>query len=76
MKDNSLPTSKITRYSMSLETKIEKDKTFIFGRDMVVETRDGVLSILTKLLRKEVRDGTVNMDSISTDHSTSDQDSQ
>jgi hypothetical protein len=76
MKDNSSTTSKIRRYSMSLETKTEKDKTFMPGRDMVELTRDGELSILTKLERKERRDITLNMDSTLEEHSTSDQDSQ
>jgi hypothetical protein len=37
-------------------------------------TRDGELSMLTKQARKELRDMTVNMDSILIEHSISDQD--
>jgi hypothetical protein len=38
--------------------------------------RDGQSSMLTKLLRLDQRDMTVNMDSTSIDHSTSDQECQ
>jgi hypothetical protein len=39
-------------------------------------TRDGQSSMLTKLQRLDQRDMTVNMDSISIEHSTSDQECQ
>jgi len=76
MKDNSSPTSRTTRYSMSQETEILKCKMFMLGRDMEVQTRDGESSMLTNKRDKEEKDSTVTSDSISTEHSTSDQDFQ
>jgi hypothetical protein len=52
MKDNSSPISETERLWMSQETEMLKDKMFISGRDMVEETRDGELSIMTDRLRK------------------------
>jgi hypothetical protein len=40
-----------------------------------VSNKDGELSILIKLIRLKLRDSMKNLDSTSTDHSTSDQDS-
>jgi hypothetical protein len=76
MKDNSSQISTTRRYSMSQETKTEKDKMFTSGRDTVVLTRDGRLSTLTRLKRKKLLDIMEATDSISTDNSISDQDSQ
>jgi hypothetical protein len=64
------------RYLMFQVEKILKDKEFGHGIDTTKLTRDGELSMLTKLRRKEEVDSTLNMVSISTEHSTSDQDSQ
>jgi hypothetical protein len=56
---------------MFLETEIEKDKTFMPGEDMVVQIRDGLLSMLIKNQKKEPR-AEAHTDSTSTEHSTSD----
>jgi hypothetical protein len=56
--------------------KILKDKKSSSITDTTEPTRDGELSILTRRVRDEPRDLTLLGASISTDHSTSDQDSQ
>jgi hypothetical protein len=61
---------------MSIKVRMLKDKRLSSGRSTMDSTRDGELSILIKLPRKELLDLIENMDSISTEHSTSDQDSQ
>jgi hypothetical protein len=61
---------------MSIKTRILKDKRLSSGRDITAGTRDGESSMLTNLPRKEPRDMIVNTDSISIEHSTSDQDFQ
>jgi hypothetical protein len=76
MKDNTSPISQTERSSISQETKIEKDKMFISGRDMVVQIRDGELSILINQPRKRLREFSETSDSMSADHSTSDLDFQ
>jgi hypothetical protein len=76
MKETSSPISKTGRYSMSQETEIEKCKMFIFGRDTVVLTRDGELSIMTKNLKRRLRVFTETSDSISTEPSILDQECQ
>jgi hypothetical protein len=53
-----------------------KDKMFKSGEDTTELTRDGLLSILTKLRRDQPADSTKTSVSISTESSTSDQDSQ
>jgi hypothetical protein len=53
-----------------------KDKMFKSIRDTTEPTRDGELSTLTNPQRKEHQDGADTTDSISSDHSTSDQDCQ
>jgi hypothetical protein len=58
------------------ETKMLKANQLLSGRDMEAETRDGQSPTLTKLLRKPRRVLTPTSDSISTDHSISDPDSQ
>jgi hypothetical protein len=75
MKDNSSPALETKRYSMSQETKIVKDKTFMHGEDTEVPIRDGELFILTELERKRQRDS-AHMDSTLEEHSTSDQECQ
>jgi len=80
MKVNSLSTTEMDnaeRSLMSLAEKIWKDKRFNSGTNMEEPTRDGRSSILTRvrfLNRPRVLIQTV--DSISTEHSISDQDSQ
>jgi hypothetical protein len=49
-------TSKTRRYSMSIKRKILKDKNVLFTEDTMAGTKDGESSMLTKLLRKELRD--------------------
>jgi hypothetical protein len=58
------------------ETKMLKDKQLLSGRDTTDGTKDGELSIKTRLKRSEVKDGMLNLDSTLPDHSTSDQDFQ
>jgi hypothetical protein len=58
------------------KTRMLKDKNVLSTQGPITGTRDGELSILINLSRKELRDMTVSMDSISIDSSTSDQDSQ
>jgi hypothetical protein len=53
-----------------------KDKEFGSGRDIMEPIRDGESSMLTNPRRKEPLDTIENTDSISTEHSTSDLDSQ
>ena len=47
-----------------------KDKLLLFGRDTMVRTKDGELSILMILKDHKRRDLTKNQDSTVTDHST------
>jgi hypothetical protein len=61
---------------MFSKERMLKDKRLLSGRDIMVLTKDGELSILTKLPRKEEVDSTLNTDSTSTELSISDQDSQ
>jgi hypothetical protein len=61
---------------MSIKERMLKDNKLLSGIDTMDSTRDGELSIPTKLPRKEDLDSIENMDSISTEHSTSDLDSQ
>jgi hypothetical protein len=60
---------------MLLEEKMLKDKMFKFMADTTKLTRDGQLSTLTNP-RSKLRVTTETSASISTDYSTSDQDSQ
>jgi hypothetical protein len=69
-------TSIIERYLMFHMEKMLKDKLSGFGTDIIRPIRDGELSMLTKLRRKEEVDTTVNTDSTSTELSTSDQECQ
>jgi hypothetical protein len=61
---------------MFTETKTKKDKRLLSGENTTVQTKDGSLSMLINQERKELPDTTENMVCISTDYSTSDQDSQ
>jgi hypothetical protein len=74
--DRTSSTSITRRLLMSMVEKILKDKRLLSGRDTTELTRDGLLSILTKQRKKLVRDMIENTDSTSTEHSSSDQDSQ
>jgi hypothetical protein len=61
---------------MSSKTEMLKDKRLLSTEDITVQTKDGRLPTLIKLLRNQPQDLTKNMVSTSTDHSISDQDSQ
>jgi hypothetical protein len=61
---------------MFIKTKMLKDNKLLSGTDTMVLTKDGELSTLTKHPKKDHLDMTENTDSISIEHSTSDQDSQ
>jgi hypothetical protein len=61
---------------MSIKERTLKPKRLLSGKSTMDSTRDGELSMLTKLLRREDLDSTESTDSISIEHSTSDQDSQ
>jgi hypothetical protein len=74
--ENTSLTFIIRRLLMFTKTRIEKDKRSSSGRDIMAGTKDGELSILTNLSKKELPEWTVNMDSISIDHSSSDPDFQ
>jgi hypothetical protein len=76
IKVNTLSIQKPRRHLMSIKQRMLKDKRLLSGRDIMVLTKDGELSTLINLSRKELLDMTKNSDSISTEHSTSDQDSQ
>jgi hypothetical protein len=76
MKDNTSLTFKTRRHLMSIKERMLKDKKSLSTRNITELTRDGELFILIKLLRNQKPDIIQNSDSISTDHSTSDQDSQ
>jgi hypothetical protein len=69
-------TSTTRRLLMSTKTRILKDKRLLYGRDIMVGTKDGESSILTKQPRKEHQDSIKSMDCTSTDHSSSDPDFQ
>jgi hypothetical protein len=74
--DNTSLTSRTIRQLMSIKEKILKDNKSLLGRNIMDLTRDGELSMLTNIPRLEQVDMTENMDSISIEHSTSDQDFQ
>jgi hypothetical protein len=61
---------------MLLEEKMLKDKMSKFMADITDLTRDGESSIPINPPRKELQDITEPTDSISTEHSTSDQECQ
>jgi hypothetical protein len=75
MKVASFQTSKTTNALMLKVEKMKRLERSLFTRDMVARTRDGRLSILTKL-KSHKRKECMNLDSTSTDHSTSDLDFQ
>jgi hypothetical protein len=71
-----LSTSRTEEYLMFQEVRILKVNHVFSGRNTVVRTKDGKLSILTKMLDHKRRELTRNSDSMSTDHSTLYPDSQ
>ena len=67
------PTRKLLMFQ---EEKMLKDKLLSSIRSTTEQIRDGMLSILIKLIRLLIRDLSRNSDSMPTDHSTLFQDSQ
>jgi hypothetical protein len=53
------------RLLMSTKTRILKVKRLLSGRDTMVLTKDGELFMLTNQPKKDLKDGMLNMDSIS-----------
>jgi len=76
MKVNTSSIGTIQRLLMSQEERILKDKQFGSGASTVEPTRDGRLSILTKLMTSPRKELMKSSDSTSIDHSTLFQDSQ
>jgi hypothetical protein len=76
MKEASSQMLRTTESLMFTKERILNTKQLLCGRDTVRLTRNGRSSILTKLSKLKLRDLTKSSVSISTDHSTSDQDSQ
>jgi hypothetical protein len=67
-------TLRAKRFLIFLEEKTKKDKKLLSGRDTTELTRDGQLPIPTKLERRLLKDTIRDMDSISPEYSTLDQD--
>jgi hypothetical protein len=74
--DNTSLTSRTIRHLMSSKERMLKDKRSLLGKNTMDLTRDGELCMLTQQRKKEQADGIKNTDSISIDHSTSDQECQ
>jgi hypothetical protein len=74
--ENISSTSKTRRQSMSTKERMVKDKKLSCGRNTTDGTKDGELSIKTNIPRSNQRVTTPSSDSISVDHSTSDQECQ
>jgi hypothetical protein len=74
IKENTLSMVQTRELLKFSKTRMLKDKNVLSIQEPTAGTRDGELSILINLSRKELRDMTVSMDSISIDSSTSDQD--
>jgi len=66
----------MVRHLMYMEEKMKKLGKSLPGRDTMVQTRDGRLSILIKLPRLLHQELMKTLDSTSTDHSTSNLDFQ
>jgi len=75
MNQSSSQTSKV-RYLMLQVQRIMKVNQLLCGARMVEQTRDGQLFMLINQPRSKIRELTMNSDSMSTDHSTSDLDFQ
>ena len=76
MKTNTSSTGPTTNVLMFQEERILKVKLLLSGIDIMVPTRDGMLSIRTNLKRLLIRVLSKISDSMLTDHSTLSQDSQ
>jgi len=69
-------TSRTKRYLMLKEEEMQKLNQLLSGIAIKERTRDGKLSMLRMLESLRLRDSMKNSASISTDHSTSDQECQ
>jgi hypothetical protein len=63
--ENTSSISTTRRLLMSIKERMLKDKRLSSGRDIMEPTRDGELSILTNQRKKDLKDSTESMDSIS-----------
>lgn len=69
MKTNSSSTREDS-FLLLRTTEMLKEVMLSHGRELEEETRDGKSSTLTKKLTLRIRDSMIDLDSISTDHST------
>ena len=76
MANNSSMSTETKEFSMSMEPRMRKLERLLSDLTMVKLKQNGMSSILTKLPRMRLRDSIKNSVSISTDHSTSDQECQ
>jgi hypothetical protein len=74
MRTTNSSTGRAAKYSMSKEEKMLKTKQLVFMVTAEESISNGKLSILIRLRVNKLRDSAKNGDSISIDHSTSDQD--
>jgi hypothetical protein len=74
--ENTSSISTTRSHLMSIKIMILKDNKLSSGRNTMAGIKDGELHMSTKLRKKLLRDMTVNTDSTSTEHCTSDQDFQ
>jgi hypothetical protein len=76
MKVDNSSISTTRKLLMYMVTEMKKQERSLSGEDTMVQTRDGQLSILIRLLRNKLLDTPKNGATISADHSISDQDFQ
>jgi hypothetical protein len=76
MKVNTSSTGTMEKLLMSQEERMLKDKQLSSGTNIMVLTRDGKSSMLTRPIRFQERDLMRNSDSTEIDHSISDPDFQ
>jgi hypothetical protein len=67
---------KTVKHSMFTQERTKKEDKLLCGISTTVTTRNGKLSILTKLRKSKLKDFMKTMACTATDHSISDQDSQ
>jgi len=76
MKVNTLSTGTMEKLLMSQVERMLKDKLLSSGTNIMVLTRDGKSSMLTRPIRFQERDLMMTSDSTEIDHSISDPDFQ
>ena len=76
MKVNTLSTGTMEKLLMSQVERMLKDKQLSSGTNIMVLTRDGKSSMLTRPIRFQERDLMMTSDSTEIDHSISDPDFQ